>query len=292
MRILVARDDTASYWRFPWLRYTGGCSLVWKPPIVHATLLLRNPDLLLPFIQVPEGASAATAEVFYPLEAENAPSRQFAGIRDLDGALAFANRFGLLGLEGVPRYRGHCDELDANGESVNNWLSEAARLRDLYEVWDLISAEDEPGLRKLITWTPEDKPRAILVPKAGRPPQGRNRPGLGELKLGQVLWMAKRFVVERFNQEMIGMASPTLLLDKWGNVRVHNTPTSLLAALWLEFLEVASGARRQTTCEVCRKWMDVTGHRNDKRMHPTCLERVKKARYRERKRRDGSKKTG
>ncbi|MGD0577474.1 MAG: hypothetical protein ABSC08_00960 [Bryobacteraceae bacterium] len=286
MRVLVAKDDAAGYWRFPWLRYKGGCSLVWKPPIVAAGLLLSHPDLRLPFIQP---AKDATAEVYYPLESDGALSREFAGLHDPDGALAFASQFGLLGLEDVPRYRGHRKELDANGEDVNDWLSEAARVGELYEVWDLVSSANETGLQKLITWTPQGTP--VVVPKAGRPPQGRDGPARAQLKLEQVVLMAKRFIVKRVNQEMIGMASPTLLLDNWGNVRVHNTPTSLLAALWLEFLEFASGARRQIVCDICGRWMDVTQHRKDKRVHSSCLEREKKARYRERKKGNGSKKT-
>jgi hypothetical protein len=238
--------------------------------------------------------------VYYPLEDESAISRQFAALQDPDDVLAFANQFGLLGLEDVPRYRRQYDEIHKNGEMVSDWLGEAYELRDMYEVWDAVVDADANTLRGLFVWggmappdfrwTPKCVP--VLVPKAGRKRVNQDRFPAIRLEREELLRKSRMFIAERFNRKMNGMASPTLLLDLKGGLHPHSQPASLLGALWLEFGRVASGVSRQIICKICKRWMDVTQHRKDKRVHASCLEREKKAHYRERKARNGSKETG
>jgi hypothetical protein len=286
MRLLTTKNTGATdYWHFPWFRYPGECKLEWKAPIFMASLLRENPGLKMPFIRRPE----MQPEIYYPLEINPGISREFSELKDLDGACAFANKFGVLGLESVPRYAGCLEELHTNGENVNDWRSEATQLKQVYEVWDLAACDGASdrksvieavrGLREIVTLNEQGCP--ILLPKAGhlKEPRG-SRSSVGSLKQNVLFGLAKQFIAERFNHRMVQMASPALLLDAKGNLRPYNVPASLLAALWLEFGQLASGVKKQKLCESCGRWMDVTGCRSDKRKHRNCIHRETMARYR------------
>jgi hypothetical protein len=285
MHVLLNKNVGATdYWRFPWLRFKGGYSVTWRPPIFQAALLRKQPDLKFPFIQTPDKPGP---EVYYPLEEAPGISRQFLAVRNVDDALAFANDYGLMGLDAVPRYSGHRAELDQNGENLNDWFLEATELGQAYEVWDLI-AGDVGGLREIVVGTAQGMP--VIWPKTGR--RGRSfrtphwvQPAPG-LKPEEVLALAKGFIAERYNRKMMQMASPMLLLDAKGAFHSYNRPSSLLGALWLEFGEIASGSRKQVLCESCGQWMDVTDNRSHKRKHDRCVLREKMARLRQ-KQRDG-----
>jgi hypothetical protein len=277
MRVLITKQAGATdYWRFPWLRCEDRCLLEWKPALAQ-----EDRDLVMRFVKAPRGSWYT----YYPLETEAALSRQFAAVQDADGVMAFANQYGLLGLEGVPRYRRQYDEINKIGERVDDWLGEADELRDIYEVWDAVADadavpdSDANTLRALFVWggmAPPDfswTPNCVpaLVPKAGRKRVNQDRFPAIRLELEELLRKSRLFIAERFNRKMNGMASPTLLLDLKGGLHPHSQPASLLGALWLEFGHVASGERRQIICEICKRWMDVTQHRKDKRVHTSCL---------------------
>ncbi len=283
MHVLLRKNAGATdYWRFPWLRRKGRYSAEWKPPILHAALLERYPDLKYPFLRAPE---LAPEEVYYPLEETPGISRQFAELQTVDEVLAFANTYGLLGLEGVPRYRGHQYEIDANGENIKDWLLEANEIKQTYEVWDLM-AEGVQSLRQIIVANEQGAP--FILPKSfsehspGKPSFAQKR--ALHLKPERVLSLGRDFILDRYNQKMIQMASPMLLVDSKGAFHSYNRPSSLLGAFWLEFGEIVSRTRRQILCESCGKYMDVTENRRHKRKHDRCVLREKMARYRSAKR--------
>ena len=295
MRISITKETGATdYWRFPWERFEDRCALTSK-----LALAQEDRDFVMLFIKAPRGSW----HTYYPLETEAALSRQFAAVQDADGVMAFANQYGLLGLEGVPRYRRKYDEIHKFGERVDDWLDEADQLRDIYEVWGAVCAAeqgDERKLRGLFMWGGMTRPDykwtqncvPVLIRKSARRMLNQDRFPAIRLKREELLRKSRLFIAATFNRKMNGMASPTLLLDLKDGLHPHSQPASLLGALWLEFGQVASGERRQIICEICKRWMDVTQHRKDKRVHTSCLERKKKADYRGRKAQNGSKKTG
>jgi len=230
-------------------------------------LLVKNPRLKLPFIEAP---GLPSPEVYYPLEEAPGISREFTAIRSPDDALAFANKYGLLGLK---------DGEDGSWEDANDWIGRANELRQIYEVWDLLAKADTKGLRDIVIankhGVPIIRPRAL---KLQRPTWAAPAPR--QLKPENIISLANGFIAERYNLKMVNMASPMLLIDAKGALHAYNRPSSLLGALWLEFGEVAAGSRKQAPCENCGTWMDVTGKRSDKRKCQTCINRDKTARYR------------
>jgi hypothetical protein len=263
------------------MRYRGAYALDLKRPIFegYAAILRTKPDLKLPFIKMPD-KPAKLAELYYPLQSkdENGPviSREFAAVKDADDALAFANKFGLLGFDGVPRYRGHRDELDLNGENVMDWLSESSQLRWAYEILDLVQRDELKELRALIVLNEGGVP--ILF--RGKPYWKWDQSSVLRLKRDDILRLAKAFIADTFNRKMTGMASPMLLIDGEGVLRSYNSPSSLLGGLWLQFAEFVSGTSKQKMCESCGDWMDVSKNRSHKRKHDRCVWRERTARYR------------
>jgi hypothetical protein len=280
MRVLITQNIGATdYWRFPWLRYRGHYAIEMMPPIFGAAVLETIPNLTQ-FVR--EQPRMAEPEVYYPLEDEPGISRLFAKLTDSDGVLAFANAYGLLGFEEVSRLRAYQEELDERGERVWDWLHQARQLRRLYEVWNLVESGNEKELRRIIQWSSHGVSAILPEIKGHVIADGlRNTAWLYRWKPRDVFGPARLYMVDQFNQNMRNMASPMLLLDAKGALRPYNSPSSLLAAMWLEFGQVASGVRKQIACESCGQWMDVTNNRSHKRKHDRCSLREKMARYRQ-----------
>src|SRR5262249_45675160 len=140
------------------------------------------------------------------------------------------------------------NEVCTLGERVQDWLMQARRLKRLYQIWDLLEADNKNELGHIIRW--DTNGVIALFPEVN--PLGehtgtaiahgiRNIDWLKRWKPGDVIGPAKLYLVDQFNENMHQMASPMLLLDAKGALRPYNSPASLLAALWLEFGQVASG---------------------------------------------------
>jgi hypothetical protein len=249
MKVHQIRNTGATdYWRFPWIRQKAhGIRQKGKGRFTEFVCWIDQPN----------------PDVYYPLEENPGISREFASLRNSSDVLEFANAYGLLGLEKVP---GTPKVVDPGEEPVRRWLSAAAQLKYAYLLLDSIASNDERELAKMIRYRPGENIFTAKLPTRWKP--------------GELIDVAKRLIAEDFNQRMTGMASPALLLDAAGSFRSYNSPSSLLAAVWLEFGQIASGARKQMICESCGKWMDVTENRTNKRKHDNCSLREKMARYR------------
>lgn len=279
---MTRSSGATDYWRFPWLRYRNQYVLEMRPPIVLAALLQDYPNLRFQFVRARR--EALTPEVYFPLEGQDSISRQFSRLSDPDGVLAFANDYGLLGFEEVPRLQRFREEVEENGECVNEWLWEAEKLKRLYDVWDFVEVGNEKGLREIIRWSDGGVSAIFGEAQIAIADRSRNNTSwIHKWKSGDVFGPARLFLVDQFNLNAVQMASPMLLLDASGALRPYNAPASLLAALWLEFGQVASGVRKQKLCESCGRWMDVTNNSSHKRKHDRCSLREKMARYRQRK---------
>ncbi len=270
MRVFESSNSgPAGYWRFLWPR--------------QKSYELRQIETAKGWMEVIGSIDDNTAILYYPLDESPGISRGFSEIRTSDDALAFANKYGLLGLElvvGSPEPEATAiaishgwkpAQVHVGEESLSLWLYHAARLRYMYLLWDAIDSNDTRGLSTAIRYWPDaiqnEEVRATAFPP-------------DRWKKGELIRFGKLRLLEIFNHVLDGMASPTLLMDAAGDLRPYTAPTSLLAAIWLEFGEVVCGVRKQIVCESCGKVMDVTGNRSHKRKHDACSLREKMARYR------------
>lgn len=284
MRVHITKDGgVADYRTFTWARWRDGYQFE-ERAIRPLAPQIKQPDPERKHLLLSLGATKAKPDVYHPLDdaPDDSPgiSREFSAIETPEGALRFANRYGLLGLGYVPRMQlGHDME---GAEQVFYWLEEAQRLRHVYRLLDLCQSKNVRGLGKMIHWTrgsvtvtfPNGIKRAVVH-------SGKNSQWLNVWKRGDVLGPAKLFIAEEYNSQIDNMASPLLLLDSRSELKPHISPASLLGAIWLEFGEVASGVRKQTVCEYCGLVMDVTNNRSHKRVHDNCSLRVRMARYRQ-----------
>jgi hypothetical protein len=268
MRVnLTTSTGATDYWRFAWTKQ--------KTHEIRQERTAR--DRVIEVVCSGKGPS----EIYYPLEDSPAISRKFSGARTSDDVISFANDYGLLGLSSM---RGQI-ESEMNMEPVCEWLFRAEQLRRMYFVWDLFDSSNKKELTKVIKWSKDsDSVRAEFSKRVIYPIANwhENRSWLSRWKPGDVLGPAKLLMVQEFNNRMERMASPLLLIDAFGEIKPYNSPSNLLAAMWLEFGQIISGARKQTTCESCGKWMDITENRSHKRKHAKCALREKMARYRNR----------
>src|ERR1035437_3045864 len=245
MRVKLTTDRGATdYKRFAQTRCKERYEIVGAPPIARAGLLELYPHLKLPFLK-PLASTADLQEVYYPLEDAPGISRKFAQLRTVEDVLQFANTYGLLGLEEVRRFEGHREEILKVGEGVNLWLGEAAQFARLYSVWDSVNSRcswhparaatncrgcasvSERELRKIIKW---QRPNFVTVrfPDAEHviASNAQNTSWFGKWKVGEVLGPAKLYLIEQYNTNMFGSASPILLLNAKGEMRPHISTTS------------------------------------------------------------------
>jgi hypothetical protein len=279
MMVHVTKDSgVRDYWTFSWLRFPAGYAFEERaihPPSPQIKLDPKRRELL-----IAEKRGIPSPDIYHPLEDVPGISRIFSEVRTPSAALAFANEYGTLGFDRVPRFLLRHDS--DGGERVMDWLHEAQRLRNLYTLLDLCASGDQRELSKMVHWGAG----SVMVSfsktiKRAIAHSGKNTQWLKRWKHGDPFGPSKLFIAEEYNSQIDQMASPLLLLDLKSDLRPHISPTCLLGAIWLEFGEVASGVRKQIPCEYCGRIMDVTGLNRNKRVHKNCSLRVRMARYRQ-----------
>ena len=138
----------AGYFKFPWLRWKKGFSIEWNRP-AWAKKVDSMESHKEPYLALVDGGAAA--EIYYPLEEAPGIAREFTQIVTAEAALAFANRYGWLGLINMPQFNTWIPaRLTGGGENVNCWLTEAGRLKRAFHVWDLIASGDRLDRKSVV----------------------------------------------------------------------------------------------------------------------------------------------
>ena len=255
---------------FTWTRFKPGFQIEIGP----SKLIPDAQDQFLVFVKDPR----ASMETFRPF-AEPDLMLDFAKIRTAEGVLNFANRFGKLGFDNES-WRLQNPNLRGN-ERVGEWLSEAAELRHVLQVWRQVEAEDTASLRKFIRWEQEavfadlDKGNKLLIANWHENPRW-----LPRLKRGETLAPAKLYLAFRINLKLKGAADVGVRLDSDLKFRPISRPINLLSALWMLLSETVTGVRKIRPCEICGELMDVTANRSHKQVHSRCSQRERVRKYR------------
>jgi hypothetical protein len=296
MRIIqTEKGGTPDRWHFPWIRDRSGYAIQ-NRRIATRRGAEETVEVVRVIDPAPRNSPDASEKphslkLYYPFREDNCSiSREFCQIRTTEAIVKFANKYGLLGLENIPGATpDYLAEISAEAhEPTSEWFFEAERLRRMYRVWDLVESKDKKGLKAIIRCS-QDETGAVAAIEAvfeddvrvGGPFCGAGTRWLERWNGPKLLFeQARVLLVDEFNKTMDGMAALKLLIDPYGRLRSYQAPVNLLGAIWLEFGEVISGARRQIRCESCNEWWDVTQYRRDKRKHDNCILREKMARYR------------
>lgn len=250
---------------------------IWEPPFLIASPgssfaayrpLTDHPALFLEFAETP-------------------PTRE--------GILDFANRYGALFRFGEVELveHGDGDEPVLLGETLATWRAEIADMRHVWHVWSLHQARDEAGLRRLFRWwgsppgpygveyvvedeAEVEQPRALatLLHSA----TGARTPLHERCRFGDVFLPALFRVRGIINAKLLEHPSmPCLVVDTKNRLNLHVRPTSLLAAMWLQFGQAVLG-KKYRRCRVCGRWEDVTERDPRWVQHKECGARLRSAR--------------
>jgi len=203
----------------------------------------------------------------------------FAKLKTASDVLQFANKFGELGFDNETwrlQYR-HL----YGPESVMEWLSEAAGVRHVLSIWELIEGNDTAALRRIFQWDGDavlanlGHGHRVLVAN-----WHHNTEWLPRMKKGDVLTPAKLYLAFQINYRLKGAADVGIRLDSVRKFRPISRPVNLLRGIWIMVSETATGIRKVRPCEKCRELMDVTTHRSHKQMHSRCSLRERMRKYR------------
>ena len=165
-------------------------------------------------------------------------------------------------------------------ESVHLLLGEVFALNEVWNLWTAIKERNVKALVQMIG------PKGRLRKKAFGPrPPFRYLPEDFRALEGRVitdaLAIAKEYLVQALNSHLEPPISATLVrVDSNGNLKLHNRPVNLRAALWLQFAELVAGARNVRPCEICGDLMDVTDNTIRKKVHDRCSQKLSMQRYR------------
>jgi hypothetical protein len=250
-----------------------------------------------PVIVAPEGMGLRTYE---PLRDETGLFRIFADTEPTpEGALAFANLYGLLGDHGLiadlrERLSWPYETLGWEYEySARFWVGLILEVRSLVGLWDAAREGDRGRLAGFVRWHEggielrRPLPRSDYLPEP--PPvettvwTRAERPEvLGLFPRGDLVGPTLFYLQEVLSARLEGIASPRLT---WDRVRkrpsVQVVPHSLWGAICLQFALAVEGDRQYQRCPVCGRWFELSpslNRTNRKTCSVSCRMRVYRGR--------------
>ena len=226
------------------------------------------------------------ARSYQPLADATGLFRTFAGTSPTKaGVLAFADEYGLLGTEQYldPDPRDVADatvEGQVVGERLSDWTAHILVMKDAVDVWDLVATKDEAGLRKLqrsrklFTKPPAHRsaePAAVEPQHDAYTSDGFDRLDYYRSARSGSLSDAWAFVMDAVTQHL--EETGVKMTMKWSatgrTARFYIAPTSLLAAMWVQFADAVSEHKTYERCRLCGKPFEVstaqTGARTNRR---------------------------
>jgi hypothetical protein len=241
--------------------------------------------------------------------------REFAGLSlKPDAILAFANRYGWLGIPEFYVYKDRSSNVVVQAEGLNLWQEEIQNLSFFVQLWDL---RDKPiRLRNFVRW---DKNVSTVFLNGGiankrmldygdsrvkafgaSPSQGegptrlyfqvianREHERIEQYarwsKSSNLIGPLTACIAEEVNKRLEAHVSPRVLMNENDTPVGLTVPRTLLGTLWLQFYRTLTGEKVLRKCLICKRDMDVTGSRKTKRMHDSCARREQMKRYHENK---------
>ena len=250
------------------------------------------------------------AWTYAPLEAETGLFREFAVLypADEEKVLAFANKYGWLGIEHyrIDRgtYPGSTLPIDTFpwqfGEALHTWRYHVERMHHLLRLWRAATDHDHTALAEYIEWENDADTGRLTSVSYREPSSGLGivkpcrrfrliasedrRPELfGDFTRGDYVGPALRALQLEINDILQKHPTdPCLLWDpKKQRMGLYMSPTTLRGAIWLQFAQAIQGNKLHRQCEQCRRWFEVGAQvREDAKF---CQQSCRSKAYRERR---------
>jgi hypothetical protein len=199
-------------------------------------------------------------------------------------------------------------------ESLQFWSKEHEELRTAFLLWELANLKDTKTLERLIEWNAEKN--GVSLWKIGREHlstvdmdrvKARDKGYIEELTARGVHLVWENLFDAQYMRPWASkicrypdVIKPALLhvqlhinkklqeyplnfaihVDEWGKTSTVLNPTSLLFAMWYQFLLAFREDVKLRRCDVCGKWEDMKNHRDNWHRHKSCasVQRVIKSR--------------
>ena len=205
---------------------------------------------------------------YNPLRHEKSLFIKFANTRpEPEEILIFANQYGLLGksvgivsdtsLPGsiMVGQEGSTKQPLGRGELLGTWQAEIAQMNSVFEVWELVNAEDTDKLKNFFHWDDQnsvsyskDGGCGIIASKEVHPER------LERMQLGDLIVPAKYYIQGQINEYLVKAVHPQLLwnINKTPTeLELFHVPTGLIGALWLQFAQAIHGDKSFHYCDQC-----------------------------------------
>lgn len=236
-------------------------------------------------------AGGTLSHTYQPLRDQPNLFHTFAQLSSAEEIACFADTYGRLGLADTESYGHFCEAIDA-------WMEHVLAVRTATWVLDIVEEPTSAAkhIAPLIDWSLVEKNGLLgfYSTKNGLQPAPRGSTARHELgwigestalvltdkgKSDVIVSSTRQFLAAAINRRLWQGVSPELVVSREKLVSRY-TPSSLIAAIWLQVYRRAIGATRFRRCEYCGERMDVTGRRQNYKVHSSCSGRERKRRYR------------
>ena len=218
---------------------------------------------------------------YKPLEKDAGLFRTFADTEPTsDGVEQFASSYGFLGLT---RYKVRPDEPyatpqddDAVGEHLDDWQLEIRWMRTAIELARAASSNSTREIQRILRI---DGTAATLTDRDGTKLSLKLQTELPDDPV-----VASKQVLAKMASERLKGSMQTSLVAHESAISARSRPTSLIAALWLQFALKIDDPNSYRKCDQCRRWFELTPSVNRKDRQ-YCSNACRTKAYRERKKR-------
>jgi hypothetical protein len=214
------------------------------------------------------------ARHYKPLREFTGLFRTFADIHpgpDGTGIIRFADRFGRLG-DPPPGFRlrisgWRLPEVLQTFDLQQIWAWAIGDMYELVSLWDLIRSGDRDRMSQRVYW---GGAREVLYHAWPANPEAERKgvelifapdhfgDALRQFIPGDPFRPAHSYLNRRVNEWVEGAATPRLMwYETTGQTELKLVPTTLLAALWLQFADAVAGNRQYRGCKECGLWFEV-----------------------------------
>jgi hypothetical protein len=208
---------------------------------------------------------SATGAEYAPLQRHTGLFREFAATGEApDAVLAFANRYGRLGVAVSLDAPPGSLEPRVYGETLAEWRAHIRAMREQVELWDMVQRGDVERLARLVRWREAAGPGERLLtvyPRGYSEPHSARGGGWPDEPFhpGEVIGPALASLQTNVNVRLRGQVSPQLIHDpERGEMGLYLVPANLLGALWLQLAQAVAGDKEHRQCTQCGKWFEVS----------------------------------
>ena len=215
---------------------------------------------------------------YQPLATQTGLFREFASLHPAseEDIVRFAGNYGWLGGDRMQTQVARAKKGEPGvamssttmmfGERITSWQAEVATMEHLVSLWEATTGVSAK-LAKVVTWEKNGSGVRYegILGLAVIAKTNYREEFFNNLNAGELVRPTLDFVRTRVNKllEDRGITNRLLWDPNYRRQRVHVVPTSLVAALWLQFAKAIEGDKEYRQCEQCDRWFEVAAEKRE-----------------------------